>query len=268
MANIYDVSGSVISISSSGPAVNYDLTVRGVAHRGYSSTAPENTLPAYKLAKKNGFNYVEADICWTSEGIPVLSHDTTIDRCSDGSGTIANMTLAQLKAYDFGSWKSATYAGTTIPTFEEFIKLCRALGLHPYLDPRDNNGTKLQTVIDIYTECGMKGHVTWIGGSDIVTAIASRDTTARLGMFATSAITSTTTSTILALKTDDNEVFIDADYNIIDDSGCAQCATDGVPLEVWTVDTAATILAMNPYITGVTSNYQIAGHLLYEANID
>lgn len=264
---IYNVNGNEISTGGGG-AVNYDTIVKAVAHRGYSKTAPENTLPAYQLAKQMGFFYVEADICWTSDGIPVLSHDTTIDRCSDGSGTIANMTLTQLRQYDFGSWKSPEYAGTKIPTAEEFFALCRALGLHPYIDPRDTNATKLQAVIDIYTACGLKGNVTWIGNSTAVTNISSRDTTARLGMFATNTITSTMINTIQALKTDDNEVFLDADNSYATDSGCELCADAALPLEVWTVDNAATILAMNPYITGVTSNYQIAGKLLYDANIN
>lgn len=265
---IYDYQGNVIQSDSSASEINYDRFVKGVAHRGYSAIAPENTLPAYKLAKKNGFNYVECDICWTADNVPVLSHDTTIDRCSDGTGTIANMTLTELREYDFGSWKSSAYAGTKIPTFEEFISLCRALGLYPYLDPRSNNGSKLQQVIDIYTDYGMRGKITWIGGSDIMAAIASRDTTARLGMFATSTITATTINTILSYKTANNDVFIDADNSYATDEGIAICEEAEVPIEVWTLDTAATIKALNPYITGVTSNFQIAGKLLYDANIN
>lgn len=265
--SVYDLDGNRIdSGGGTTQAIDYDRIVKSIAHRGYSTVAPENTLPAYKMAKENGFNYVECDICWTSDGVPVLSHDTTIDRCSDGSGTIANMTLAQLKTYDFGSWKSSQYAGTTIPTFEEFIELCRNIGLYPYLDPRDNNSTKLKAVVDIYTAYGMKDHVTWIGGSDIGSAIKVLDDTARIGMFATNTITSTTISTAEGLSTGNNEVFIDADYNYATAEGVALCAAADIPLEIWTVGKQQ-ILAMNSYVTGCTSNDQIAGKILYDANI-
>lgn len=265
---VYDINGNVIdSGGGTASAIDYDRVIKSVAHRGYSSVAPENTLPAYKLAKQNGFNYVECDICWTSDNIPVLSHDTTIDRCSNGTGSIASMTLAQLKTYDFGSWKSSAYTGTKIPTFEEFIELCRDLGLYPYLDPRSNNSSKLQLVVDIYTAYGMKDHITWIGGSDIGSAVKALDDTARIGMFATSTITSTTITTAQGLSTGKNEIFIDADYNYATSDGVALCSAANIPLEIWTVGRTQ-ILAMNPYVTGITSNDQIAGKILYDENIN
>ena len=94
-----------------------DAAVKGVAHRGYSSFAPENTLPAYIMAYDMGFSYVECDLMWTSDEEPVLLHDASIDRTSDGTGNIAELTLAQARNYDYGSWKSAVYTGTLIPTF-------------------------------------------------------------------------------------------------------------------------------------------------------
>ena len=120
---IYDLQGNTIDSGGTGSAIDYDKTVKAVAHRGYSSTAPENTLPAYKLAKQNGFNYVECDVSMTSDGVPMLLHDATINRTSNGSGTLSQMTYAEVREYDFGSWKSSAYAGTVIPTFEEFIAL-------------------------------------------------------------------------------------------------------------------------------------------------
>lgn len=265
--SVYDVNGNIIdSGGGTASAIDYDMIIKSVAHRGYSSAAPENTLPAYKFAKKMGFKFVECDICWTSDNIPVLSHDLTIDRCSNGSGTISNMTLSQLRQYDFGSWKSSAYAGTTIPTFEEFIELCRNIGLYPYLDPRSNNSSKLELVVDIYTAYGMKDHITWIGGSDIGSAIKTLDDTARIGMFATNTITSSTITTAQGLLTGKNEVFLDADYNYATAEACALCASGGLPVEIWTVGRTQ-ILAMNPYVTGITSNDQIAGKILYDANI-
>lgn len=108
--------------------------IRAVNHRGYCTEAPENTLSAFRLSKKMGFRYVECDVSFTSDTVPVLLHDSTVDRTSNGSGNISAMTLEQVKALDFGSWKSAEYAGEKIPTFEEFMLLCKQIGLHPYIE--------------------------------------------------------------------------------------------------------------------------------------
>ena len=98
--------------------------IKAVAHRGYSTEAPENTLPAFRLAKENGFDYVECDVVFTSDNVPVLLHDSSIDRTSNGEGKISSLTYEEVSQYDFGSWFSEEYAGVKIPTFDEFLKLC------------------------------------------------------------------------------------------------------------------------------------------------
>ena len=118
-------------MGSGAAMVDYDENVRTIAHRGYSAVAPENTIPAYILAKQMGYKYVECDVSFTSDNVAVLLHDSTIDRTSNGTGSIADMPYEQAAQYDYGSWKSSEYTGTTIPTFEEFIMLCKKIGLHP-----------------------------------------------------------------------------------------------------------------------------------------
>lgn len=269
MAYIYDVNGSIIDVSGGGTAsaLDYDKFVKGIAHRGYSTVAPENTLPAYQLAKEMGFNYVEADIVYTSDNVPVLSHDTTIDRCSDGTGSISSMTFEQLQQYDFGSWKSATYAGTKIPSAPQFLALCKNIGLHPYFDLRNATQAQYEILLDSVDACGMKGHVTYVSGSGNLAIIKTIDADARIGIIHNAAITATTISTAQGLLTGTNEVFIDCDNYYVNDSACALCQDGGIPLEIWTVNTASSIQNMNSYITGVTSDSLIAGKILYDANI-
>lgn len=259
MPNLYNSVSDLVSVENE--------IVRGVAHRGFSSEAPENTLPAYKLAAKKGFKYVECDICWSSDNVPVLSHDGTIDRCSDGSGTIANMTLFELKTYDFGSWKSSEYAGTQIPTFEEFVSLCRKLGLHPYLDLRDMTSERFQILYDIYSAYGMVGNVDWIAGESWLATVASIDPYARLGYLLSSAVDSAKVNALKALKNDTNSIYFDIEYSYASSSVCELCRSNGIPLEVWTVDSESTIIGLNGYITGVTSNSLHAGRVLY-ASVD
>lgn len=263
---VYDISGKSIAIS--GGYLDYDKIVKGIAHKGYSTVAPENTLPAYKLAKAMGFFYVETDVSFTSDGVAVCLHDATIDRTSDGTGNINSLTWEQVQSYDFGAWKSPDYAGTKIPSFEQFILLCKNIGLHPYIElKRTATYTEAQTqsLVDIVKSHGMKGKVTWISfSSAYLTYVKNYDSRARIGLI-TSGLTESNITTANNLKTSDNEVFIDT--NDLSDSAVALCVNNNLPMEVWTVDSADTILTMNPYITGVTSNSLIAGKVLYNANI-
>ncbi len=106
-----------------------------VAHRGFSGEAPENTLPAYKKAVTDGaFHAGEADIRLTSDGVWVCLHDSTVDRTTDGTGSISAMTLEDAKQLDAGSWFHSDYAGTEIPTLEEFLQTMKMLNFTPWFE--------------------------------------------------------------------------------------------------------------------------------------
>ena len=91
------------------------------SHRGGAANAPENTLPAITAALDGGFEYVEVDVALTADGHPVLMHDKTVDRTTDGHGRLASLTLAQVRQLDAGSWFDPAYAGTPVPTLQEFL---------------------------------------------------------------------------------------------------------------------------------------------------
>lgn len=254
-------------VSAHETGVNYDLNVKAVNHRGFSTEAPENTIPAYILSKKKGFTYVECDVSFTKDGVAVLLHDGTINRTSNGSGNIADLNYAEVFQYDFGSWKSEAYAGTKIPTFKEFIILCRNLGLHPYIELKSNGAyTKEQvhSLVDIVEACGMKGKVTWISFSATFLAyIRDYDKTARLGYVCS--LSSTTINTARNLRTGENEVFLDCSYSTVTD--VSECVDADIPVEVWTVNSAGAIKNLNPYVSGVTSDSLVAGKILYDASM-
>jgi glycerophosphoryl diester phosphodiesterase len=90
-------------------------------HRGDRSVAPENTMPALQSALDGSMVYVETDIRLTSDGVPVLIHDATVDRTTNGTGRVDSMTLSELQKLDAGSWHSRPFAGLRIPTLEEFL---------------------------------------------------------------------------------------------------------------------------------------------------
>lgn len=98
------------------------------SHRGGAATAPENTLPAVEAALAAGFAYVEVDVALTADRHPVLMHDDSVDRTTDGHGELASLTLDEVRALDAGGWFDARYAGTRVPTFAEFLELLDSAG--------------------------------------------------------------------------------------------------------------------------------------------
>ena len=102
-----------------------------IAHRGGALLAPENTLPAFQRAVERwGTDMLELDVHATSDGELVVSHDPTLQRCTDGHGRIAEHTLAQLQRLDAGFHFSTDGGqsfpfrtqGIRIPTFREVLR--------------------------------------------------------------------------------------------------------------------------------------------------
>lgn len=92
-----------------------------IAHRGASGTAPENTMAAFHRAAELGVGF-ELDVTLCASGEVVVIHDDTVDRTSDGTGVVAEMTLEELRTLDFGAWFSPEYAGEPIPTLREVLE--------------------------------------------------------------------------------------------------------------------------------------------------
>ncbi|MBN1658911.1 MAG: glycerophosphodiester phosphodiesterase [Anaerolineae bacterium] len=91
------------------------------AHRGASYEAPANTLPAFLLAAEMGADGIEFDVQLSKDGEVVVIHDFTLDATTNGSGPVAEHTLAELKMLDAGGWFDPDFAGQQIPTLQEVI---------------------------------------------------------------------------------------------------------------------------------------------------
>lgn len=92
-----------------------------IAHRGYRAVAPENTLPAFEAALAYNPDMLEMDLHRTKDGHLVVIHDETVDRTTNGTGLVKDLTLAEIKALDAGQYKAPKMPGVTIPTFAEFL---------------------------------------------------------------------------------------------------------------------------------------------------
>jgi len=91
-------------------------------HRGARAYAPMNTLPAFELAVQQGADGVELDVQFSRDRELVVIHDFTVDSTTDGEGRVKDMTLAQLKELDAGSWFGDAFKGAHIPTLEEVFE--------------------------------------------------------------------------------------------------------------------------------------------------
>lgn len=93
-----------------------------IAHRGANRLAPQNTLHAFLKAAELKSDGVETDVHVTRDGHLVLCHNGTVDKTSNGRGRISELSLSDLKAFDFGSWFGSRFKNTTIPTLDEFLQ--------------------------------------------------------------------------------------------------------------------------------------------------
>ncbi len=104
-----------------------------VAHRGFSGIAPENTLAAFKLAIDQLFvRWIELDVQLSKDGVPVVIHDFTLERTTNGTGRVKDTDWKELKRLDAGGWKSAEYQGERIPTLAQVLDLCRGTRIAQY----------------------------------------------------------------------------------------------------------------------------------------
>ena len=93
-----------------------------VAHRGESQAAPENTLESFTLAWARGARCIEGDFHLSKDGVIVCMHDDNAKRTCGVDRPLAEMTLAEIKALDAGSWKSPAWSFTHVPTLEEVLR--------------------------------------------------------------------------------------------------------------------------------------------------
>lgn len=247
-----------------------NFTIKGVNHRGYGEY-PENTLEAYIQSAIRGFNYVETDIRCTSDGVPVMLHDATINRTArnmDGTTlsagvNISSITYAQSQEYDFGIYKGSQFAGIKIPKLEDFLSLCKKLGLHPYLDLKTGLTTaQFDGLVQMVLDYKMEDDITWLcGTTNFFIRALDVYPKFRIGVL-TSAITEEFINTVLTYRTGENSVFIDSQSYTSAELELAKKYR--LPVEVWTIDDEDVIKSLNSYITGVTSNMKIPGKIIYE----
>src|SRR5215471_13541492 len=141
--------------------------VVAISHRGEHLHHPENTMPAFEEAVRVGADFIEVDVQTTSDGKLVLSHDGTVDRCTNGHGKVFEMTFEQVEALDAGIKTGPEFSGTRIPKFDQALDLARGkIGV--YVDVKNASARDLVAHIDGH---GMGDHVVIYCGMNLAKQI-------------------------------------------------------------------------------------------------
>lgn len=113
---------------------------RLIAHRCGGALAPENTLAGLRIAARLGVRAVEFDVMLSRDGVPVLIHDETLERTTNGRGRVADTAAAALQCLDAGSHHHPAYAGESVPTLAAALALCDELKLAVNLEIKPSTG--------------------------------------------------------------------------------------------------------------------------------
>jgi glycerophosphoryl diester phosphodiesterase len=129
-------------------------------HRGDRSAAPENTVPALQSALDGTMVFVETDVRLSADGVPVLIHDASVDRTTDGTGSVADLTLAELQQLDAGSWYAKAFAGLRIPTLDTFLVMLGQSNKKAMLELKGTwSHEELMTVSRLIESSGLGGRI-------------------------------------------------------------------------------------------------------------
>ena len=127
-----------------------------LAHRGANKVAPQDTLPAFQKALDFNADGLETDVHLSLDGHIVICHNYTIDETSNGTGRVDEMTLSQLKSYDFGSYFSDEFKGVTLPTLPELLDLTKSMKLiNIEIKPPQKDCDLVKKVVEAIHEYGI-----------------------------------------------------------------------------------------------------------------
>lgn len=237
-----------------GKTLSKNLPIATYAHRGMDTVAPENTIPAFEMASKYGYRGVEIDIKFSSDGVPVVIHDGTVNRTSNGEGNVSDFTLAELKALDFGSWFNEKFTGTTIPTLDETCAFCKKNGIRIMLDLNGRTDhEEIDTIFSVISANDMLPNTVWANWyGDALDYVHALDPLADLFLTCNraelAANLTTYISTMAALK-GSNNVYIYPETIALTDAQREELVSSGVGMSVWNYKEVITLDKLTSVVT-------------------
>ena len=140
-----------------------------IAHRGFSATAPENTLAALGAAVETGVEAIEFDVQTAACGTPVLFHDRMLGRTTNGVGPVKRRPLGHLKALDAGSWFGAQFTGQSIPTQKEALAFLSGRVSQVYQDIKGYREMEdLDRMVEVTRSAGMAEASTFVSSDWVI----------------------------------------------------------------------------------------------------
>ena len=267
---ISEIDETVDSNTSALNLINYRNSIICANHRGYSNGYPENTFWSFAQSKIRGFKWVETDVRLTSDGVGVLLHDASINRVArDSSGNelpseilIADITYEQALTYDFGIASGAEFAGTKIVRLDDFLKFCKRVGLKAELELKaSGTGTYAAELVQQY---GMEDNVMYISFTDnYLDEVNDVYDNVTLGLLLNSdTMTETFINNAIALKTNNNKVFVKSYYSVNISSFKSTMIENEIGYGIRATDSLTNLKSADPYFFEVTTNSQNFDNLL------
>ena len=202
-----------------------------VAHRGMNKKAPENTLPAFEMAGKYGFQLIECDIRETKDGELVISHDATLERMCGVDQSISDLTLEQIRQYPItGGSNADQYPENRIPTLKEFLECCNTYGCTPMVEVKSSVSRKGLRYLYQQLSLSEKEPIVISFYNDILTYLRGLDPDLKLQKVMRE-LTSSTFAKCKKYKWD-----VDLDYDAVNYSTVQKVHKAGLKLNVWTVN--------------------------------
>lgn len=234
-----------------------------VAHRGFSSKAPENTKAAFRLAMEESFvNWMEIDVQLTRDGVPVVIHDFSVDRTTSGKGKVKDLTWQEIRRMDAGIWKGREFQGEQVPSLDEVLQLVKG---------RLKLNIELKTSGDMYPgleEAVLERiHAHHMTSDVVLTSFESKallrakeiDPEVKVGLI----IDAHPRDLLSRLKTM-GCTFLSIGYSHLDAPFAAELIRNGITPMAWTVDdkrSMAALAKMNPEIMICTNRPDTWGQL-------
>lgn len=209
-----------------------------IAHAGGAGLAPENTLAAIRASLTVGVDAIEVDVHATADAIPVLIHDATVDRTTDGTGAVASLTLAEIKALDAGSHLTGgAFKGERIPTLAEALQLTH--GRVPLFVEIKPPGIEEAVVRVLRTARALSAESAWICSfrRDVVLTVQ------RLESGLPCYLTASDADAVRPAALDDVAALglsgLSAHFPLVDEAVVAEARRRGLRVLAWTVDDPA-----------------------------
>ena len=212
-----------------------------IAHRGFSAIAPENTLAAFCAAIQHGANSIEFDVQLSSDGVPVIIHDPTLDRTTNGTGKVKDKTLEQLKTLDVGTWFDSKYFSERIPTLREALKAMKNLEKFAYSEVKGSDdwmAADVDNFVQILIETGWEDRcIVLCFKSKLLEQVRERSNKITLGYLVASL--SAFTENLPKAAADGNAIMLSQYHVLLAHPSLVETSRNqGVDVGTWTVDSS------------------------------